>query len=141
VVGVPTLSGESVGGGFDASVIDLLALFHKSKKVTGKRDIEDAIVAEAIREPTAAFRATYDAIEQADWYVLSARKADRLLKDMLFDRVFALRVRGFARVFRGAELDMHFSLSRDLTPLPDFLKILREEGLTKVATLMERGEV
>jgi hypothetical protein len=35
---------------------------------------------------------------------------------------------------------MHFSLSRDLTPLTRFLATLREAGSTKVTTLLERGE-
>ena len=34
---------------------------------------------------------------------------------------------------------MHFSLSKDLTPLRQFLQVLRKEGMTKVTTLMERG--
>ena len=41
---------------------------------------------------------------------------------------------------RSAELDMHFSLSRDLIPLRRFLSTLRESGSTKVTTLLERGE-
>jgi hypothetical protein len=35
-------------------------------------------------------------LEAADWRVLSAAKADRLLRELLFDRVYAVRVRGFA---------------------------------------------
>ena len=46
-----------------------------------------------------------------------------------FERVFALRVRGFAPRFPGAALDMHFSLSPDLTPLHRFLDTAgRTEG-------------
>lgn len=50
------------------------------------------------------------------------------------------RIWGFAQQFRGAELDMRFSLSKDLTPLRQILQVLREEGMTKVTTLMERGD-
>ena len=74
------------------------------------------------------------------WYMLSARRADRLVREKLFDRVFALRVPGFARAFRGAELDMHFSLSEDLTPLPEFLAALRDRGPQAVSTILERGD-
>ena len=49
-------------------------------------------------------------------------------------------MRGFARVFRGAELDMHFSLSKDLIPLKQFLATLRDGGPQRVTTLMERGD-
>jgi hypothetical protein len=42
-------------------------------------------------------------IHAADWYALSARRADRLLRDELFDRVSAVRARAFARNYRNAE--------------------------------------
>jgi hypothetical protein len=73
-------------------------------------------------------------------FILSARKADKLIRDPLFDRVYALRIRGFAQQFRSAELDMQFSLSKDLVSLRQFLRVPREEGMTKVTTLMERGD-
>lgn len=34
---------------------------------------------------------------------------------------------------------MHFFLQQDLTPLRQFLRVLRDEGMTKVTALMERG--
>lgn len=55
------------------------------------------------------------AIRAAGWYVLSARRADNLLREKLFERVCAVRVRAFARDYRSAELDMHFSLAQDLS--------------------------
>jgi hypothetical protein len=81
----------------------------------------------------------YSRIWAAEWYVLSARKADMLLRDRLFERVYALKLRSFTRKFRGAELDMHFSLGKDLIALKDFLRTLKEEGPTKIASLLERG--
>jgi hypothetical protein len=39
----------------------------------------------------------------------------------------------------GAELDMHFSLKKDLVTLKDFLHTLKEEGQTKMTSLLERG--
>jgi len=80
-------------------------------------------------------------IEAADWYALSARRADRLLRDKLFDRVYAVRVRAFARNYRNAELDMHFSLTKDLTPLKTFLASAKERGLHGLAVDLERGEI
>jgi hypothetical protein len=35
----------------------------------------------------------------------------------LGSRVYALKIRGFAQQFRGAELDMHFSLKNDLVTM------------------------
>jgi hypothetical protein len=52
----------------------------------------------------------------------------------------SLRIRGFAQQFRGDELDIHFFLSKDLTPPRQFLQVLRDQGMTKVTTLMERGD-
>ena len=79
-------------------------------------------------------------IEEADWYIISARRADMLLRQKLFDRVYALKIRGFAQVFRGAEIDMHFSLAEDLIPPSQFLEVVKAEGLHKVTTFLERGE-
>jgi hypothetical protein len=76
-----------------------------------------------------------------DWYVLSARRADVLLRRLLFERVYAVRVRAFARNYPNAELDMHFSLSQDLTPLREFLGVLRRDGLHKMLGLLERGDI
>jgi hypothetical protein len=64
-----------------------------------------------------------------------------LLRELLFDRVYALKIRGFAQQFRRAELDMHFSLRDDLVPLNQFLETLRDQGLTVVASMLERGTV
>jgi hypothetical protein len=78
-------------------------------------------------------------LEAADWRVLSAAKADRLLRDLLFDRVYAVRVRGFAQNYRNAELDMHFSLSGDLTTLHDFLRIYKDSGLHGLTSHLSRA--
>jgi len=36
--------------------------------------------------------------------------------------------------------DMHYSLSRDLTPLETYLDMLRDAGYPRVTTLLERGD-
>jgi len=75
-----------------------------------------------------------------DYPFVTAQRADKLLRELLFGRVFALRMRGFARFFGRAELDMHYSLSKDLIPLKQFLATLREGGPQRVTTLMERRD-
>jgi hypothetical protein len=105
-----------------------------------KRDIEDQVVHVLQGEQHPAFDATRKRIATAQWYVLGAKKADKLLREFLFERVFALRTRNFSRQFRGAELDMHYSLSRDLTPLTTYLAMLRDAGYPRVTTLLERGD-
>jgi len=60
--------------------------------------------------------------------VLSARRADKLLRDKLWERVFAVRTRNFTQAFRNAELDMHLSLKDDMIPLEELLDVLKREG-------------
>ncbi len=116
-----------------------MALITKSEKISGKRNLEELIVNRIVAEETAAYKEAYSRIRSAEWFVLSARKAFNLLQELLVERVYALRVRNFAQQFRGAELDMHFSLKKDLVTLRDFLRTLKEEGQTKMASLLERG--
>ena len=78
-------------------------------------------------------------IRNALWRVLSARLADLLLREKLFDRAYALRVPRFTMNYAGAELDMHFSISGDLHPLEDMLRILRDDGLHGLSVYLERG--
>jgi hypothetical protein len=140
IVGVPHLTGASIGAGISEDLATLVALVMASG-TPGKRDFEDAVIDYVIREKLPVFSETYDRVYKADWFILSARKADKLLRELLFERVFALRIRNFSRVFRGAELDMHFSLSKDLVPLHKFLSMLKEEGVARVSTMLERGDL
>jgi hypothetical protein len=140
VVGVSGLTGEGVGSKIPPDLLHAAALIGQAPRSKGKRDFEDTLVDYLVREHTPIYSSTLSRIEAADWYILSARRADMLLRDKLFDRVFALRIRNFSQAFRGAELDMHFSLSEDLTPLPRFLDTVKTEGLHKITTFLERGE-
>jgi len=145
VVGVPGLRGETVGEQLPSSLAHFCSLVLQSE-MPGKRAVEDEVVRHLVddhqphkvKSIVAGFR---EQIDKAPWSVLSARKADALLRKLLFERVYAVRVRGFAMNYRGAELDMHFSISKDLTPLDNFLKHLSERGLQGLATLLERGDV
>lgn len=140
IVGVPHLTGAGVGIKIPSEITAAIAVVRHSKKQKALRTFEDAAIEYLVSSESEVYRRTLDEIAKADWYVLSARRAEQLLRTMLFDRVFALRVPRFNMAFRGAELDMHFSLSKDMTPLRRFLGTLREEGPQKLATLMERGE-
>lgn len=144
IVGVPGLTGNLVGQSLPGETVELSALSHASRKVTGKRMIEDQIVARLTGEPAVfGFEAVTEhylhEIRGARWFVLSARRAYNLLRELLFDRAYALRVRAFARNYPGAELDMHFSLSDDLCPLDEFLAVLRDHGMPGLVSRLERG--
>jgi len=78
-------------------------------------------------------------IRNALWRVLSARKADALLREKLFERAYALRARAFAKNYGGAELDMHFSVSQELVSLEELLRVLRDGGLQALSVYLERG--
>jgi hypothetical protein len=140
IVSVPALTAESIGAGVPTDLLDFVAGVHIAEGISRKRDIEDRVVQLLEDEHHPAFAATQRRIADAHWYVLGAKKADKLLRQMLFERVFALRTRNFSRQFRGAELDMHFSLSGDLTPLTTYLDMLRDAGYPRVTTLLERGD-
>ncbi|MGH9461940.1 MAG: hypothetical protein ACRD1X_12025 [Vicinamibacteria bacterium] len=145
IVGVPNLKGEEVGRIVPEDLAHLAALIQASR-MPGKRDLEDRIVEHLIDEEQPedvkrSIRGFYEQIDKAEWRVLSARKADMLLREKLFDRVFAVRVRAFARNYRNAELDMHFSLKEDLTLLKEFLALLKERGLHGLTAHLERGLV
>lgn len=141
IVGVPHLTGAVVAESVPIDLAIAAAIIAESPKVAKARDFEDRVVEYLVMTEAPVFVSTLAAIRQAPWYVLSARRAFSLLTAKLFDRVFALRIRGFAQQFRSAELDMHFSLKDDLTPLDAFFATLRDEGQTKVAGLLERGSM
>jgi hypothetical protein len=140
VVNVPDLTAKSIGDDFSkkeiSTLLDLLV-----SPISGKRDIEDRFADLLVRKQHPVFQRALERIRRASWYVLSARRADRLLRSMLFDRVYAVRVPGFARLFGKAELDMHFSLKRDLHELHGFLSELRAGGLQRASSMLERGDI
>jgi hypothetical protein len=145
IVGVPGLTGATVGAAVPDDLAHVVSLVHAApRRVSGKRAIEERVVSYLLDfdEPGPFRQALADftgRIKAAEWYVLSARRADRLLREKLFERVYAVRVRAFARNYRNAELDMHFSLQQDLTPLRDFLASVRERGLHGLSVDLERG--
>jgi hypothetical protein len=144
VVGVPNLTGAVVGVSIPDDLIEFATLARNAPRMAGKRKIEDAIVAALTSNPKEfaladTLNGYTERIREAGWRVISARRASELLKTLLFARVYALRVRGFAMNYRGAEVDMHFSVSRDLQPLSELLQILRDHGLPGLSVRLERG--
>jgi len=140
VVGVPGLTGASIAHVIEDRYAKPLAYLTAST-VPGKRKIEDVVIDRMVEDSSDAYQQAYSRIRSANWYVLSARKAQRLVEDYLYERIFALRVPSFTRAFSNAEVDMHFSLSQDLTPLSQFLDTLSSEGPAKTVGLLERGTI
>lgn len=140
IVGVAGLTADVAGEHLPEETLRVASIV-LSSNAPRKRQFEDRVVDYAVSRGLEAYSRAYDRIREAPWFVLSAERAARLMRDMLFDRVPALTVRNFTRVFRGAEVDMHFSLSTDLTPLPEFFEHLKTEGRERVATLLSRGDL
>ena len=145
IVSIPGLTGDSAGAAVPEDVAHLTALYMRSSQPR-KRNFEDSIVhhlvdAPQVRSLAEAIERISVQIDSAPWRVISARRADRLLHELLFDRVYAVRVRGFASNYSRAEVDMHFSISRDLTALEDMLVLLRDHGLQGLTTRIERGDL
>jgi hypothetical protein len=146
IVSAPGLTGGRAGAAIPEDLVHYVSLAHQAPKFPGKRSLEESVVSHLLAVPQSEpfgseVRALRTGIQTAEWRVLSARKADQLLRKLLFERVYAVRVRAFARNYRNAELDMHFSLREDLTRLDGFLGGLRERGLQGLAVDLERGVV
>lgn len=107
----------------------------------GKMAVEEAIVSRLLRpDYLPQFRPIFDRMPEGQLRVISAKKADRLLREKLFERVHALSLKGFTRRFRNAEVDMHFSLSTELTPVRTFLELLVRESPQKFAVRLYIGD-
>jgi hypothetical protein len=107
-----------------------------------KRDIEEAMVASLLTPRNASLLSDIrKSIAESEFRVLSAARAEHLLKNKLFERVFALRQRAFTKTFRNAELDMHFSLRQEMVPVRDFLATVASESPQRLTVLLDRGEI
>jgi hypothetical protein len=134
------ISAESIGETLPAVFVQA-AHYGKQIITTGKRALEERIVQRFITTEKDRFAKIIKAIESARWYVLSARRAQELMKEKLFERVFALKTRSFNRAYRNAEIDMHLSFSQDMISLEDFLDLIAKEGHFKLAGMLERGTI
>lgn len=103
------------------------------------RLVEEALANTLLEQ--AWFQRVRGEVAKAVFRVLSARRAFTLLHEKLFERVFALRVRAFNWTFRGAEIDMHLSLSREMVPFNEFVQLIEERGVREVAIRLDRGEI
>jgi hypothetical protein len=140
VVGVPGLTGLRVGAIIPEDLVQVAALVRSGKRAVEEKIVEHLLGEDAGAEVSSTVAGFRHQIEDAEWRVLSATKAARLVRERMFERVYAVRVRSFARNYRNAEVDMHFSLREDLTPLAGLLTVLRDRGPPGVSTYLSRGE-
>ena len=132
VISVPALPREAIAQGISDDLAWLAAV--------SDRTTEEAIVWRLGREPWAD--AMREDVRNGEFRVISARRASDLMRNRLFDRVHALRLRGFNRVFRGAEINMHLSLSTEMIPSGTFWTCLRPGGSanSRCASIVARSE-
>ena len=135
VLSVPELSAGDVGRLVPDDYVWALAV------LGGKRAVEEAIVSRLLRpDYLVQFQPIFDRMPEGQFRVISAMKASRLLREKLFERVHALSLKGFTHKFRNAEVDMHFSLSQELTPVRTFLQLLIEESPQRFAVRLYTGD-
>jgi hypothetical protein len=108
---------------------------------TGKLALEERVVGRLLAaDQLPRFESILGRMPEGQFRVLSASRAMTLLQAQLFERVHALSLKAFTRKFRNAEVDMHFSLSRELTPVRAFLQLTRESPQV-FAVKLWRGEI
>jgi hypothetical protein len=116
--------------------------YARTLTLIGTYRLEEEIV-ERLR--SGELRQTFEPITsrmtEGQFRVVSAQKAYNLLKDKLFDRVHALSIPGFTRKFRNAEIDMHLSISHELTPVRRFLELLTQLSHQEFAVRLYRGDL
>ena len=131
IISVPTFPRQTLEGQIST---DLAWLASVSNRAT-----EEAIVSRLLGEPWANEVRVH--VQRAGFRVISARRADGLMRQQLFDRVHALRLRGFNNLFRGAEINMHLSLSREMIAFEEFLDLLATRGERELTVRLDRGEI
>jgi hypothetical protein len=131
VLSIPGLISTSVAEYVPEDLVWLLAV------LAGKRPIEEAI-AEKLRGPEHKERLANVLVRmvEGEFRILSATKADHLLRTLLFERVYAIRV---PRFVQATQVNMHFSLSQDMRPLETFLQLL-DRPVQVIAVTLDRGQ-
>lgn len=140
VVTVPGLTAEKTGEEFPAVVTEGV-LVAKRMISSGKREAEELFISVYHRQNPEFARKVDAEFARGRWFVFSARRAHLLMKELLFERVFALRQRDFNRAFRNAEIDMHLSFSTNMIPVTEFLKKSKQLSAAQLYSMIERGTI
>jgi hypothetical protein len=140
VVTVPGLTAEKIGSELPPLVAEGVII---TKRIisSGVREAEELFI-DAYRRKEEKYFADIDReFERGRWFIFSARRAHLKMKELLFERVFALRRRSFNRAFRNAEIDMHLSFSTDMLTIKDFLEQSKRVSAAQLYSMIERGTV
>lgn len=118
-------------------------------RARGKKRAEDALVDNIVagfREKNEWNTLLQDLKNAGTHVVLSAQRAMNLFIEKFETRCPALTLGQFAAKFRGrrglpAEINMHFSISQEMTPIAVFLDLLQRERGRDLWVRAQRGEV
>jgi hypothetical protein len=134
------LGAADIGRMIPEDYVQALVLMQRAVSA-GKLALEERVVERLLMgDHLPRFASILGRMPEGQFRVLSASRAMELLKRQLFDRIHALSLKAFTRKFRNAEVDMHFSLSRELTPVRAFLELTRESPQV-FAIKLWRGEI
>ena len=131
IISVPEIPRSIIEGSISADLVWLASI--------SGRGTEEAIVRALVDQPWA--RPLKAQIVKSEFRVLSARRAYNLMREKLFERVHALRLRAFNRTFRAAEINMHLSLSQEMISFAELIGVLTTTGVQGLAVRLERGEI
>jgi hypothetical protein len=140
VVTVPGLTAEKTGAELPPPVTEGVLV---AKRVinTRLREAEELFIDACRLQNRDLFAKIDREFEGGHWYIFSARRAHLMMKELLFERVFALRQRNFNRAFKNAEIDLHLSFSRDMLPVKEFLEKSRQLSAAQLYSMIERGTI
>jgi hypothetical protein len=135
VLSIPHLSAASVASSVPDDFVWL-------QGVVGRRVVEEAIATEITRpEYGEGLQEVVARMQEGTFRVISVSRAINLLHSHLFDRVYALRLPRFAQNYGRAEVDMHFSLTQDLSPVETFFSHLEHDPHHVFTTRLFKGDL
>jgi hypothetical protein len=97
VVSVPDMTAAVAGAEMPEDLVWLAAVVKAARRISRKRAVEERIVQSVLDAGSPVVSEFGARLESAPWKAISARRADSLVRQKLYERVYALRVRGFAR--------------------------------------------
>lgn len=144
IVSSSALAAAPVGERLPSEIRHLLDTSTLFKGLVGWRAIENGLVDHVFNDTSVATADVLTdlraAVRQAEWRVISAQRAFRLMTERLWDRVPAVAKRNFSGN-AASQPNMHFSLAEDMIGLDDLLDRLASFGIQHVATAIAFQEI
>ncbi len=128
IIRAPGMTSANIASKIPDDCVYFISALYASRRFSGAKRVEDSLIDVLVRgEMRKVFSEIEGDLERRDWFVISARRAYKVMTEHLFERVFALRIPGFVHQFKRAEIDMHFSFKRDMMSLEEFFGLIKEK--------------